>query len=60
MGAHHGHDHGRLDADRRALSIALALIAGLTVGEFVAGFAADSLARSSVVQLSTVERRAAE
>ena len=44
MGAHHGHDHGRLDADRRALSIALALILGLTVGELVAGIAADSLA----------------
>ena len=44
MGAHHGHDHGRLDADRRALSIALALIVGLTVGELVAGIAADSLA----------------
>jgi cobalt-zinc-cadmium efflux system protein len=44
MGAHHGHDHGRLDADRRALAIALALVLGLTIGELVAGIAADSLA----------------
>jgi hypothetical protein len=51
MGAHHGHDHGRLAEDGRALSIALALIAGLLQVDH---------ARSSVVQFSTVERRAAE
>jgi cobalt-zinc-cadmium efflux system protein len=44
MGAHHGHDHARFDADRRALSIALVLIAGLMAGELVAGIIADSLA----------------
>jgi cobalt-zinc-cadmium efflux system protein len=44
MGAHHGHEHARYDADRRALSIALALIAGLMVGELVAGIVAQSLA----------------
>src|SRR5215831_13671758 len=44
MGAHHGHDHARFDADRRALTIALALIAGLMIGELVAGIVAQSLA----------------
>ncbi len=44
MGAHHGHEHARFDADRRALSIALALIACLMVGELVAGIVAQSLA----------------
>ena len=76
MGAHHGHEHARFDADRRALSIALALIACLMVGGLVAGIVAQSLAlladaghllslqvdhaRASVVQLSTVERRVAD
>jgi hypothetical protein len=41
MGAHHGHEQGRFDADRRALSIALALIACLMVGELVERRAAD-------------------
>jgi cobalt-zinc-cadmium efflux system protein len=44
MGAHHGHEHARFHADRRALSIALALIACLMVGELVAGIVAQSLA----------------
>ena len=44
MGSHHGHEHARYDADRRALSIALVLIAGLMVGELAAGILASSLA----------------
>jgi cobalt-zinc-cadmium efflux system protein len=44
MPGHHGHDHDRRDADRRALTIALVLIAGLTIGELVAGIVAHSLA----------------
>jgi cobalt-zinc-cadmium efflux system protein len=40
---HHDHDH-RLAADRRAITIALALVAGIMVGEIVAGLAAHSLA----------------
>jgi cobalt-zinc-cadmium efflux system protein len=40
---HHDHDH-RLAADRRALTVALVLVAGLMVGEIVAGLAAHSLA----------------
>jgi cobalt-zinc-cadmium efflux system protein len=39
----HDHDH-RLAADRRALTVALVLVAGLMVGEVVAGLAAHSLA----------------
>jgi cobalt-zinc-cadmium efflux system protein len=44
MPGHHGHEHERLDADRRALTVALVLIAGLTVVELVAGIVAHSLA----------------
>jgi cobalt-zinc-cadmium efflux system protein len=44
MPGHHGHEHERLRADRRALAIALALIVGLTVGELVAGIVSHSLA----------------
>ena len=40
---HHDHDH-RLAGDRRALTVALVLVAGLMVGEIVAGLAAHSLA----------------
>ena len=40
---HHDHDH-RLAGDRRALTIALALVAAIMVGEIVAGVAANSLA----------------
>jgi cobalt-zinc-cadmium efflux system protein len=40
---HHDHDD-RLAADRRALTVALVLVAGLMVGEIVAGLAAHSLA----------------
>ena len=40
---HHDHDH-RLVADRRALRIALALVASIMVAEVVAGFVAHSLA----------------
>jgi cobalt-zinc-cadmium efflux system protein len=41
----HGHDHGdRLKSDRRALVAALAVIAGFTVVEVVAGLVAGSLA----------------
>jgi cobalt-zinc-cadmium efflux system protein len=40
---HHDHDH-RLAGDRRALTVALVLFAGLMVGEIVAGLAAHSLA----------------
>jgi cobalt-zinc-cadmium efflux system protein len=40
---HHHHDH-RLAADRRALTIALALVAALMAGEIVAGLMAHSLA----------------
>jgi cobalt-zinc-cadmium efflux system protein len=44
MPGHHGHDHDRRNADRRALTVALVLIAGLTVAELVAGIVADSIA----------------
>src|SRR5437764_980674 len=44
MGAHHGHEHARLTTDRKALTVALVLIAGLTIAEFVAGLVAHSLA----------------
>src|SRR5881396_2729663 len=40
---HHHHDH-RLAADRRALTIALALVAALMAGEIVAGLIGNSLA----------------
>jgi cobalt-zinc-cadmium efflux system protein len=41
----HAHDHGgRRDGDRRLLAAALVLIAGLMVGELVAGILAGSLA----------------
>jgi cobalt-zinc-cadmium efflux system protein len=40
---HHDHDH-RLAADRRALTIALALVATIMVGEVVAGMVGHSLA----------------
>jgi cobalt-zinc-cadmium efflux system protein len=40
---HHDHDH-RLTADRRALTIALGLVATIMVAEVVAGIAAHSLA----------------
>jgi cobalt-zinc-cadmium efflux system protein len=40
---HNDHDH-RLTADRRALTIALLLVAGVMVGEIVAGLIGDSLA----------------
>jgi len=40
---HHDHDH-RLAEDRRALTIALALVGAIMVGEVVAGFVAHSLA----------------
>jgi cobalt-zinc-cadmium efflux system protein len=41
--SHHGHAHDTT-ADRRALAIALVLIAGLMVGELAAGLVASSLA----------------
>jgi len=44
MGTHHGHEHARLQADRRALTVALVLIVGLTVAELVAGLTSHSLA----------------
>ena len=40
---HHDHDH-RLATDRRALTIALVLVAGLMAGEIVAGMIGHSLA----------------
>jgi cobalt-zinc-cadmium efflux system protein len=40
---HHDHDH-RLAGDRRALTVALALVGAIMVGEIVAGVAANSLA----------------
>ena len=40
---HHDHDH-RLAGDRRALTIALALVGAIMVAEIVAGVAANSLA----------------
>jgi cobalt-zinc-cadmium efflux system protein len=40
---HHDHDH-RLAGDRRALTIALALVAAIMVGEIAAGVVAHSLA----------------
>ncbi len=43
MAGHH-HQHDRSHGDRRALGIALCLIAGLTVVELVAGIVAHSLA----------------
>src|ERR671935_1997153 len=42
--AHHGHEHARLEADRRALSIALVLLASLMAAELAAGIVAGSLA----------------
>jgi cobalt-zinc-cadmium efflux system protein len=44
MPGHHGHEHDRMTADRRALTVALVLIAGLTIAELVAGIVASSLA----------------
>ncbi len=45
MGGHHDHLHvGRGDGDRRALAVALALIAGFIGAEVVAGILASSLA----------------
>ena len=45
MHAHHGHDHSeRLEADRRRLGIALALILAFMVVEIVGGLVANSLA----------------
>lgn len=41
---HGHHHHGRVEADRRALTIALALIAGLMAAEVVFGVIAGSLA----------------
>src|SRR5437764_10225484 len=41
---HHGHEHARLSGDRRALSIALALLLVLLAAEVAAGIFADSLA----------------
>src|ERR671910_1530150 len=42
---HHGHSHGpSIDADRKWLTVALALIAGFMVVEVVVGFIASSLA----------------
>jgi cobalt-zinc-cadmium efflux system protein len=41
---HQGHDHGRSAADRRALTIALGLIAALMAGEIVFGVLTGSLA----------------
>ena len=43
MHSHHGHAHDTT-ADRRALTIALVLIAGLMAGELAAGLVASSLA----------------
>ncbi|HMI28876.1 MAG TPA: cation diffusion facilitator family transporter [Gaiellaceae bacterium] len=40
---HHDHDH-RLATDRRALTVALVLVAGLMAGEIVAGMIGQSLA----------------
>jgi cobalt-zinc-cadmium efflux system protein len=40
---HHDHDH-RLAKDRRALTVALVLVAGIMVGEIVAGVVGHSLA----------------
>ncbi len=40
----HGHEHERLRADRRALSVALLLISSFLVVEVVVGLLADSLA----------------
>ena len=44
MTDHHKHDHGRSQADRRALSLALVLIGALCAGELAAGIVAHSLA----------------
>jgi len=40
----HAHDHGRLDADRRALAGAAVLVVGLTAAEVAFGIVAGSLA----------------
>jgi cobalt-zinc-cadmium efflux system protein len=40
----HGHEHERLATDRRALGLALGLLAAFMVGELVAGILAGSLA----------------
>jgi cobalt-zinc-cadmium efflux system protein len=40
----HGHEHARLRADRRALAVALGLVASFMVVEVVVGVLADSLA----------------
>jgi cobalt-zinc-cadmium efflux system protein len=40
----HGHEHARLRADRRALAVALGLVASFMVVEIVVGVLADSLA----------------
>ena len=44
MAGHLGHEHVRLHTDRRALAVALALIAGLTAAEVATGIVAHSLA----------------
>ncbi len=44
MSGHHGHEHHRADADRRALALALVLIGVLAVVELVAGIVGHSLA----------------
>jgi cobalt-zinc-cadmium efflux system protein len=44
MPGHHGHEHHRAEADRKALAVALGLIAGLAVVELVAGIVGNSLA----------------
>src|SRR5438045_3128794 len=41
---HHDHEHARLAADRRSLSIALALLVGLLAAEIAGGLVAGSLA----------------
>jgi cobalt-zinc-cadmium efflux system protein len=44
VAGHRHHEHERLHDDRRALAVALALIAGLTVAELTTGILAHSLA----------------
>lgn len=44
MHSHHRHTHEHATSDRRALTIALVLIAGLMAGELAAGLVASSLA----------------
>src|SRR5439155_23174997 len=41
---HSGHHHHRLDADRRALTVALAIVAAVMGAEIAAGLVAHSLA----------------